>query len=367
MENSVPYSHTLIIGSFLLCTMLFHSPAAAQLLSTDTPPDIYNNCRNPSLPLPTYHDFATTLAPTFWFSPDEPLLGTTPIPSALPPNQFHSASGHHSVRDAVVYYRLLHVGHPASDSRAIGHHRLPGVATRHVPLHVVKGLVLRYFAYYPADIASTGHTHDVEILDIALEIDTVTTESPENPCFVVRIRRIVGAAHGADWYANILDLDAAGTYDVTLPPYVLVEEASMPTPPTAMRMAGLRQATTTQPASARLGEYATPSAIPAFHRGRTRTHMPRTAARNRECPCTRTTVTQFFPTKTLGPNVADELYLLACSGFRATNFQTDSWLIACRKQEPEAPALTATEATLPLYMPLNADSWTTLESGDSVL
>ena len=224
MGSTVPRSRFRVLGYCVLCAMTSYPAAALQPLDADTPPDIYSNCHNPSVPPPTYDDFATTLAPTFWFSPDEPLLDNTPIPSALPPQAFRSASGHRYSHNAVVYYRLVHVRHPASDPRGIGHHRLPGVGTWQVPLDVLEGFTLRYFAYYPADIGSTGHSHDVEIVDIGLEIDAVTTESLHAPCYVVRIARIVGAAHGADWYSNILDVNASEIHDVILPPYILVEE-----------------------------------------------------------------------------------------------------------------------------------------------
>ena len=198
-------------------------------------PEIYSNCSDNQQEL-TFLRLAEILAPVFWFSPDEPLLvrasyeapstapsGRAPIPHELPPPGLDVAVPNQSV----VYYRLVHARLRRGsaelnrkDLHAIA--RGPGVSHRDVPLDRFSELTLRYFSYYYSDIGSTGHLHDVEVVDVVVRIDRVWR--PRDPCFGIRIARIVGAAHGADWYSNVLDLEKGRAYDIILPPHVLVEE-----------------------------------------------------------------------------------------------------------------------------------------------
>ena len=99
----------------------------------------------------------------------------------------------------------------------------PGTGGTELRPEKLAEITLRYFAYYASDVASRGHEHDLEVVDVVLRIDRVTTEELRPPCFVVRVARIVGAAHGSDWYSNVLDLEDGGE-ELVLPPHVLVEE-----------------------------------------------------------------------------------------------------------------------------------------------
>jgi len=171
----------------------------------------------------TLDDLARRLAPTVWFSPDEPLLGMK-IPAALPGDS----------DEATVYYSFMDV---RRSGRTDLFHLDPhckwsfNKEEGHENAQLLKSLIIRYFFYYPHDIGVFGHIHDLESFQI--EIEHITGERGQTEESGLRVKSMVGSAHGLGWYNNALELN----YDehpkksrfreddhVVLPPYVLVEE-----------------------------------------------------------------------------------------------------------------------------------------------
>ena len=207
-------------------------PVVAQPLQ-GTGPEVHTTCGNDA---PRFGDIARLVAPVFWFSPDEPLLGHLPqrmpsaaprLPMALPDPGNHAAPGS---LPGTVYYRVTHaqalgVGYVADNHPDLLALENGGfLAPKMVPLAALTRFRIRYYAYYSADIGFGEHEDDVEIVDIDFQIDTVTNPRTQVDCFAIRVSRIVGAAHGLDWYSNVLDVEQGRAYDVLLPPRVLVEE-----------------------------------------------------------------------------------------------------------------------------------------------
>ncbi len=77
----------------------------------------------------------------------------------------------------------------------------------------VHHLVLRFFFYYPRDVGTSGHVHDLEGVDMEIVLEDV------GGCRRVRVTRVEGLAHGNRWYSNILRV----TTDTKWPMTVLVE------------------------------------------------------------------------------------------------------------------------------------------------
>ena len=200
---------------------LLSYPARSVAQSLLTPPEVYNNCYIP-VREPTYNDLAGRVAPVFWFSPDEPLLGPlgqgpVHLPAELPPPGVDLALQ----EEAALYYRISRLYSRTSDDRSADG-PLPGIGEKPVPLDAISRIHIRYLAYYPDDIGFRGHQHDLEAVEIELAIDAVT--GPGGPCYSIRVARVAGAAHGSDWYTNILEVDANQVSDLVLPPHILVEE-----------------------------------------------------------------------------------------------------------------------------------------------
>jgi hypothetical protein len=152
------------------------------------------------LPGPTLDELAHLLAPALWFSPDEPLLARThALPAPLPCD---------AADQATVYYQPIRVMLQSAD---LG---FPLRADERLMANVTS-LVIRFFFYYPRDIGFEGHRHDLEAADFGIEIDHLAAD-----CYQIRLDKVVGLAHGVDWYNNRLQIAA----DTKLPLTLLVEE-----------------------------------------------------------------------------------------------------------------------------------------------
>jgi hypothetical protein len=75
-------------------------------------------------------------------------------------------------------------------------------------------VVLRYFFYYREDFGGHAHPHDIELVDVHLAVEK------EGECWQVRAERVIGFAHGVDWYSNELVVGDDTRYPIT----ILVEE-----------------------------------------------------------------------------------------------------------------------------------------------
>ncbi len=150
----------------------------------------------------TLGEIADLIAPILWFSPDEPLLarGLGPLPYSHPCDSDR--------RRGVVYYQVTRI-------------QLRGEAAVREPVDddpelfaKARAAIIRFYFYYPEDIGVAGHVNDLEVVEFQLQLDD------EGGCRQVRIERVIGFAHGVDWYYNRLVV----TPDTKLPIAILVEE-----------------------------------------------------------------------------------------------------------------------------------------------
>lgn len=151
------------------------------------------------------HRIAILAAPIMWFSMDEPLMlsGEGPLPNRHPCDPEPAPTG--AVYYAVRSLRLRSAGRkvmtPAQDDPEF--------------LDKVHSFILRYYFYYKRDHGVGEHAHDIEVAEFHLASD----RSPDG-CYRVRITKVIGMAHGVDWYNNIMEVRR----DTRLPISIFVEE-----------------------------------------------------------------------------------------------------------------------------------------------
>gem|GEM_PF-3225459 len=152
---------------------------------------------------PGLERIAALLAPVLWFSADEPLIlrGQLPLPHPHPCDA--------PADRGIVYYQVARIR--LRSDRRIGPPPWEGEEL----FANVHGMALRYFFYYRQDFGFHPHLHDLELVEMEVSLDR-----PQDGAYTVRLERIIGFAHGTDWYANELVVDD----DIRLPPVILVEE-----------------------------------------------------------------------------------------------------------------------------------------------
>jgi hypothetical protein len=167
--------------------------------SANTGGVIWQGCRS-DLSLP---EIATMLAPVLWFSADEPFVvqGDQSLPHAHPCDV--PASG------GVVYYQVPRLRLRGSERVTLPEDADPQFVRK------VEAFTIRYHFYYKRDFGVGQHLHDFEATDMH-----VVLEQQPNGCLQVRLTRVIGLAHGVDWYANELVVER----DTRLPITILVEE-----------------------------------------------------------------------------------------------------------------------------------------------
>ena len=162
----------------------------------------------------TLSQLAAYCAPVIWFSPDEPLLQEhsgkdITIPEAFP---FEPAG-----TGPVVYYRVRSL-----QTRGAGAGALKPVAGDRgasvVDLAKVAGIDLDFFFYYASEAGLGSHAHDVESAQLQV-IVWKREKCPETPYHLV-VTRVLGKAHGIQWYDNTLAVDE----DTRFPIHILSEE-----------------------------------------------------------------------------------------------------------------------------------------------
>ncbi|MGC4000793.1 MAG: hypothetical protein QM767_26415 [Anaeromyxobacter sp.] len=181
-------------------------PALAACSCGDAAPNVLWRGAKPSLSAP---ELAELAAPVLWFTPDEPLLragGNVP-PDPHPCDAPSSAPVVYWAVDRLQLHGTERVQEPAEQDPRLGER-----ASR---------VVLRYFFYYREDIGGGSHPHDIEFADVHLAVEQ------EGDCWQVRVERVVGFAHGVDWYSNELVVGDDTRYPLTL----LVEEGKHATAP----------------------------------------------------------------------------------------------------------------------------------------
>jgi hypothetical protein len=148
---------------------------------------------------------ATLAAPTLWFSLDEPLLTSAQGPL---PNR-HPCDGQRAERGVVYYAVSLLRRHEGMEPVTMPVGDDPDFMVK------VHSFILRYYFYYLRDYGVGEHAHDLEVAEFHLR-----NERTARDCYQVRLTKVIGLAHGVDWYNNISEV----RYDTRLPISLLVEE-----------------------------------------------------------------------------------------------------------------------------------------------
>jgi hypothetical protein len=173
-----------------------------------------------SEPVMTLQQLVSYCGPILEFSPDEPLL-----------NRKHGKD-----------IRLTqHMAFEEDPDAPVLYYRVDGVATRvdaegsaltgkdgpkgdiQIDLSKVNAIDLRYCLYYPSEEGLGGHKHDLEVVDLKLAIYR-WSDWEDKACsdcqYVISVRRVIGRAHGLQWYDNHLVVDTWTEFPIG----VLVEE-----------------------------------------------------------------------------------------------------------------------------------------------
>jgi hypothetical protein len=158
---------------------------------------------------------AAYCGPILWFSPDEPLLAATKGSEILIPEPFPFEE---SAMTPVVYYRIRTI---LIREDADGPAYTPHPTNRNlslIDLHQVVGIEMDYFFYYHSEEGLGSHQHDVE--SVQLTIQVWRREDCQDERYNLVVTRVVGKAHGVHWYDNILEVDEQARFPI----HILVEE-----------------------------------------------------------------------------------------------------------------------------------------------
>ena len=172
----------------------------------------------------TVERLASLAAPIYWFSPDEPLLRGAEgrdirMPAHLPFEDSASAP--------VVYYQLDEI---VSLKDNVGEVTLNPDDKGQSVIDLAQTTLMRlgYFAYYPSEAGLGAHEHDLEAAE--LKIGIMKTDGPVLPeltearCdqvnYVLVVTRVIGKAHGIEFFWNISEVNA----ETKMPFTLLVEE-----------------------------------------------------------------------------------------------------------------------------------------------
>ncbi|MGB5304541.1 MAG: hypothetical protein WBO43_07800, partial [Gemmatimonadota bacterium] len=172
----------------------------------------------------TVERIASFAAPIYWFSPDEPLLRGTSgrdimMPSNLPFEDSASAP--------VVYYQLDEM---VVYEDSVGEFTLNSDDKGQSVVNFRSTGLLRmgYFAYYPSEAGLGAHQHDLEAAELKIAVmrsngevlSEITQASCEEVNYVLVVTRVIGKAHGIEFFWNISEVNA----ETKMPFTLLVEE-----------------------------------------------------------------------------------------------------------------------------------------------
>lgn len=168
----------------------------------------------------TMQHLAELCGPIIWFSPDEPLL-TRERGKAIRLTQnlpFEPAP-----ESPVLYYRINDVAVRLNAEGEAISDRDQSKADLKIDLSKVNGVDVRYCFYYPSEVGLGGHQHDLEVVDLKVMVlrwnDWVT--DPCDKCrYVIAVRKVIGRAHGLQWYDNHLMVDEYTEFPIG----IMVEE-----------------------------------------------------------------------------------------------------------------------------------------------
>jgi hypothetical protein len=174
----------------------------------------------------SFKQLASYVAPVYWFSPDEPLLGRTRgaairMPEALP---FEDPA----LDNPVVYYQLEEVvAFPGTEETTVTRDTLNMNASI-LDLETAVLVRLGYYAYFHAEAGLGAHDHDLEASDFKLAIVRSdggfirerTNLQCDEKMYIAFVTRATAKAHGIEWFWNVLDVDQWTKF----PMHLFVEE-----------------------------------------------------------------------------------------------------------------------------------------------
>ena len=235
MIDSTPRAIALtggVVLALLTTTAVRPAPAAAQATCdfSNVPGAVWWGTRSQM----TAREFASYVAPVYWFSPDEPLLAERTgtgrnrelasgagirIPEALPIEDQPDRP--------VVYYQIEELVEQAGqsiDGWTANADRNESV----MDFRSVGAVKLSFFAYFSEEAGLGAHPHDLEAAEFRVGIARSGGEFlanyPEIQCseqtYVILVHSVYAKAHGIVWFWNIVDVDEQTRF----PMHLLVEE-----------------------------------------------------------------------------------------------------------------------------------------------
>ncbi|MGH7491478.1 MAG: hypothetical protein ACREOO_03685 [bacterium] len=148
----------------------------------------------------TLEKLAAYCAQVLWFSPDEPLLHGGQGEEIMIPEPFPFED---STNAPVVYYRVRDILERVDAKAYEPDTNARGSAI--IDLKNVAGINLDFFFYYPSEAGLGGHKHDVEFAEFQLVI--WRRDSCETSRYHLIVSKVIGKAHGMQWYDDTLGVD----------------------------------------------------------------------------------------------------------------------------------------------------------------
>jgi hypothetical protein len=183
----------------------------------------------------TAREFASYVAPVYWFSPDEPLLAERTgtgrsrelasgagirIPEALPIEDQPDRP--------VVYYQIEETVEQAGNPAEGWVENLNDKNESILDFTSTGAVKLSFFAYFSEEAGLGAHPHDLEAAEFRVGIarsgGDYLARYPDircdQPTYVIVVHSVYAKAHGIVWFWNIVDVDEQTRF----PMHLLVEE-----------------------------------------------------------------------------------------------------------------------------------------------
>ncbi len=220
MRPIIPFTLFLI----LLASLLLGSPMALAIADKeDTQAEESHNFIlfwEGTNPLMKMSDLVAYCAPVFWFSPDEPELGTRQgkdikIPAPFPFDD--------DAETPIVYYQV-----PKVIVSSDGDYYEPEVNEKNIgdtilDLSKIYGFDLDYNHYYRFESGLGGHDHDTE--QVQFKIYVHRYESATGATYQLYLLQVTAKAHALMWYDNIYKVNRDNlNEELELPFHIFVEE-----------------------------------------------------------------------------------------------------------------------------------------------
>lgn len=230
-----PLRRTVLTALTIFLAFLSTAPLSAQATGqcdfSDLPGAVWWGTRSQM----TAREFASYVAPVYWFSPDEPLLAAKTetgrsrllasgadirIPEALP---FEDAPDR-----PVVYYQVEEIVQQTGVEIEGWVENETDINESIIDFRSVGAVKLGYFAYFSEETGLGAHAHDLEASEfrvgIARSNGPYVQENSDAECeeltYIIVVTSVYAKAHGIVWFWNIIDVDDQTRF----PMHLLVEE-----------------------------------------------------------------------------------------------------------------------------------------------